>query len=141
MWGFIGDNHLDEIETCLKDAGDVLSDVEKVVKDVSDGSWTTAASDVKDTAALIPKMFGSKGDCTNMLKDIEAIEKWADRSYWRWAEQVAKDMLFHRSEIEKDAIAIGKDWNAGEYYESGKALADLLTVSLGPIETSSSQIE
>ena len=70
LWGFIGDNHLDEIETCLKDAGDVLTDVEKVIKDVTDGSWTTAASDVKSTAALIPKMFGSSGDCTNMLEDI-----------------------------------------------------------------------
>ena len=103
---------------------------------MSDGSWTTAASDVKATAALIPKMFGSTGDCTNMLKDVEAIEKWADRSYWKLAEQVAKDMLFHRTEIENDAKLIGTDWHAGQYYDSGKALADLLTVSLGPIETS-----
>ena len=105
---------------------------------MSDGSWTTAASDVKATAALIPKMFGSTGDCTNMVKDVEAIAAWADRSYWKLAEQVAKDMLFHRTEIENDAKLIGTDWQAGKYYDSGMALAALLTVSLGPIESDSS---
>ena len=49
-------------------------------------------------------------------------------------------MLFHRTEIENDAKAIGTDWNAGEYYDSGKALADLLTVSLGPIESATESV-
>ena len=47
-------------------------------------------------------------------------------------------MLFHRTEIENDAKLIGADWSAGQYYDSGMALAALLTLSLGPIESDSS---
>lgn len=81
-------------------------------------------------------MFGSSGDCTNLLADVQAIEAWANRGWLKLAEEVAKDMLFHRSEIEADAKAISTDWNSGNYYQSGKDLADLLTLSLGPIESS-----
>lgn len=135
LWGFIGDNHLDEIQTCLKDAGEAIKDVESVVSDVTSGKWTTAADDVKKTAKLIPTMFGSSGDCTNLMKDVKSIEEWANMGWLKLAEDVAKDMLFHRSEIEKDAKAISSDWNAGDYYKSGEDLADLLTLSLGPINS------
>jgi len=45
---------------------------------------------------MFPKMFNSEGDCSNMLKDVTAIEKWADRSWWTLTEDIVKDMLFHR---------------------------------------------
>ena len=141
LWGFIGDNHLDEVQTCLTDAGTVLTDAESAITDVLAGNWTTAASDVKDAAHNISGMFGSSGDCTNLLKDVQAIEAWADRGWLKLAEEVAKDMLFHRSEIESDAKAISTDWSSGNYYQSGKDLADLLTLSLGPIESSDAVIE
>ena len=133
LWGLIKDNHLDEIQACLKDAETIVEDVVKVVKDVGEGSWTSAAGDVKDIAHMFPKMFLSSGDCSNMLKDVQAIEKWATRGWLVLAEDVAKDMLFHRKKIEADVHEIGNDWNAGEYYHSGMATADLLTVSLGPV--------
>ena len=110
LMGFIGDNHLSEIQACVTDAEKIFDDVEKTVKDVSSGSWSSAAGDVKDIAHMIPTMFNSEGDCTNMLKDVQAIKKWADRSWWVWVEDVAKDMLFHHTEIENDAKAIVSDW-------------------------------
>merc|ERR1712045_951305 len=141
LWGLIGDNHLNQVETCLKDAGTFLSDAEKAVTDVSSGSWTSAASDVKDAVHEIEAMFSSGGDCTSFAKDIAAITEWASVGWFKLAETVAKDMLFHASEIETDAKAISTDWNSGNYYQSGKDLADLLTLSLGPVESSVVAIE
>merc|ERR1712045_1089656 len=141
LWGLIGDNHLNQVETCLKDAGTFLSDAEKAVTDVSSGSWTSAASDVKDAVHEIEAMFSSGGDCTSFAKDIAAITEWASVGWLKLAETVAKDMLFHASEIEADAKAISSDWNSKNYYQSGKDLADLLTLSLGPVESSVVAIE
>ena len=141
LWGLIGDNHLNQVETCLKDAGTFLSDAEKAVSDVSKGSWTSAAGDVKDAVHEIEQMFSSGGDCTSFAKDIAAVTAWANVGWFKLAETVAKDMLFHASEIEADAKAISTDWNSKNYYQSGKDLADLLTLSLGPVESSVVAIE
>ena len=81
-------------------------------------------------------MFSSGGDCTSFAEDIAAVTAWANVGWFKLAETVAKDMLFHRSEIEADAKAISTDWGTQNYYQSGKDLADLLTLSLGPVESS-----
>merc|ERR1712045_538909 len=91
LWGLIGDNHLNQVETCLKDAGTFLSDAEKAVTDVSSGSWTSAASDVKDAVHEIEAMFSSGGDCTSFAKDIAAITEWASVGWLKLAETVAKE--------------------------------------------------
>merc|ERR1712238_84496 len=96
----------DELAVCLNDSADLYQD----------------------------SMHLIEGDCTNLLKDVQAIEKWADRSWLKLAEDVASDMLFHRHEIVADAETIKTDFDASEYYNSGVALADLMTLSLGEIE-------
>ena len=141
LWGLIGDNHLDQVQTCLKDAGTLLTDAENAVSNVAKGSWTSAAGDVKDAVHEVETMFSSGGDCTSFAKDIAAVTAWANVGWFKLAETVAKDMLFHASEIETDAKAISSDWNDKNYYQSGKDLADLLTLSLGPVESSVVAVE
>ena len=134
MFGFVADNHMDELAVCLNDSADLYQDSMHLIEDVIAGKWPTAADEVKLLSTVIPKMFGTEGDCTNLLKDVQAIEKWADRSWLKLAEDVASDMLFHRHEIVADAETIKTDFDASEYYNSGVALADLMTLSLGEIE-------
>merc|ERR1711957_915665 len=112
-------NHMDELAVCLNDSADLYQDSMHLIEDVIAGKWPTAADEVKLLSAVIPKMFGTEGDCTNLLK---------------LAEDVASDMLFHRHEIVADAETIKTDFDASEYYNSGVALADLMTLSLGEIE-------
>ena len=135
LYGLIEDNHLDQVQTCLKDAGTFISDAEKAVSDVTSGSFSSAASDVKDAVHEIETMFSSGGDCTSFAKDIAAVTAWANVGWFKLAETVAKDMLFHRTEIEADAKAISTDWNSKNYYQSGQDLANLLTLSLGAVES------
>lgn len=42
-------------------------------------------------------------------------------------------MVFHRKQLEADISAVKSDWAAAEYYQSGKAAADILYVSVGPV--------
>lgn len=42
-------------------------------------------------------------------------------------------MVFHRKQLEADIASVKTDWAAAEYYQSGKAAADILYVSVGPV--------
>ena len=72
-----------------------------------------------------------------MGDEIKAIESWATifENPSTLISTVTKHMILHRKEIESDVKTVKTDWNATEYFQAGKATADLLTVAIGPIET------
>lgn len=136
LWGLVQDEHLGEVQACVVDAKSVVDGVESLAENVQKGWFISAAGDVKDIAHNFSNMLSTSGDdCMHMTKDVDAIKKWADRGWLILVETLAGDMLWHRHEIEADVHTIGADWNSGDYSNSGKALADLLTVALGEIET------
>lgn len=71
-----------------------------------------------------------------MDEDIAAIEAWAQifKSKTEIIATVTKHMIFHKSEILGDLNDVKVDWSATEYYKSGKAAADLITVAIGPVQ-------
>lgn len=77
--------------------------------------------------------------CEGMDEDVAAIESWASifKSKTDLVATITKHMLLHRKEIMGDVQSVKTDWNGGEYYNAGKATADLLTVAIGPIEVPS----
>ena len=78
-----------------------------------------------------------------MDDDIAAIKSWSKvfESKTGLVETVTKHMLFHSSEIKQDLADVKSDWGAEEYFNSGKAAADLLTVALGPIKSDALETE
>ena len=128
----VGDNHLAELQLCATDAEGTVTKVEGVVKDIEAGNWFTAAEDIKTIVTDFPATLAT---CKGMDEDIAAIEAWGQifKSKTELIATVTKHMIFHKSEILGDLSDVKVDWSAAEYYKSGKAAADLLTVAIGPV--------
>jgi hypothetical protein len=130
--GLVADNHLVEISTCVTDGEGVLDDVEALVADLKAGKKIKAAMAAKKLVGEFPATLTA---CEGMGTDLVAIESWAKifASPSTLVETVSKHMIRHHTEIMTDVHLVETDWAATEYYASGKAAADLLTVAVGPI--------
>lgn len=138
--GLVGDNHLTEISTCVTDGEGVVSDVEALVADLKAGSHIKAVMAAKKLVGEFPTALHA---CENMGDDLTALESWAKifTSPSTLVETVSKHMIRHHTEIMSDVHLVETDWSAQEYYASGKAAADLLTVAVGPIEAPANNLE
>lgn len=138
--GMVADNHLTEISTCFTDGEQTVDDVEELVKAIEAGHMFKAAEDIKKT---IQSFHTSLSACESMGDDLKAIESWAAifKSPSDLVADVTKHLLLHRKEIMGDINTIKVDWSGAEYYQAGKATADLLTVAVGPIEAPSTNEE
>ena len=133
--GLVGDNHLTEISTCVTDSESVVTEVENLVADLKAGKKIRAAAAAKKLVADFPATLSA---CEGMGTDLTAVEVWAKQfaSPKTLVKTISKHMVMHHTEIMADVTAVETDWNAKEYFNSGKAAADLLTVAIGPIEAS-----
>ncbi len=131
--GLVSENHLSEISTCAVDAESTVVEVEDLVGDVLAGHWFRAAEKAKSTVSSFKTSLAA---CESMGDDFTALESWASIFLHpsTLIATVTKHMLFHRKDIMSDVNDIKYDWNAGEYYASGKATADLLYYAVGPVE-------
>jgi len=138
--GMVADNHLTEISTCFTDGEATVTDVEALVKAVEAGHWVFAAEKLKKTVSAFKTALGA---CESMGDDLKAIESWATifTSKTDLISTVTKHLIFHKSEIMGDINTIKVDWSGAEYYQAGKATADLLTVAIGPIEAPSETVD
>ena len=73
-----------------------------------------------------------------MDEDIAAIESWAQifTDPAKLSATLAKHYAFHKSEIKADITTLETDWDASSYFQAGDDLAALMTVAVGPIESS-----
>lgn len=132
--GLVQDNHLTEISTCVTDGSALVDDVEKLVSDLKAGNKIRAAMVAKRLVGEIPATLGA---CEHMGDDLKALEQWAAvfTSPKVLVEDISRHMVLHHKEIMDDLHLVETDWAAQEYFASGKAAADLLTVAVGPIQT------
>ena len=138
--GLVSDNHLTEIQTCVTDSEGVVNDVEALVADLKAGKKIKAAMAAKKLVGEFPTALK---DCEGMGDDLKAIENWAKifASPKTLVETVSKHMIRHHEEIMTDVHTVESDWNQKQYYASGKAAADLLTVAVGPIEAPANNLD
>jgi len=134
MEGLVQDNHLTEIATCATDAEGLVNEVEGLVSAIEKGNWFFAAEKARKVIKDVPLTLG---DCKAMGDDLTALEQWAAifTEPSALVADITKHFLLHRKEIETDISLVKTDWAAEEYFASGKATADLLTVAVGPVET------
>jgi len=138
--GLVGENHLVEITTCATDGETLLDDVEGLLADLKAGKMIGAARLAKKVASEFHTTLSA---CESMGDDLKALEQWATvfEQPKSLAEDVAKAMLLHKKKIEADISTVETDWAAGEYFQSGKAAADILYIALGPVPTPTPTIE
>lgn len=126
------ENHLDEIQTCVTDADAIVPQVEELVEDIKAHHMIRAATLARKIASELPTTLTA---CKTMGPQAKALEQWATvfEHPKTITEDIAKAMVFHRKQLEADIASVKTDWAAKEYYQSGKAAADILYVAVGPV--------
>ena len=134
IFGFTGDNHLDELRTCMTDADVLVKDAEKALADIKAGHVIQGVEDMGDIIWALPDAVSG---CSDLDDDMDAILAWADifKHPTQLAKTVAKNWLFHGAEAKADLAQQEADWAAQDYFAAGEDAADVLVDILGPIPT------
>ena len=136
VFGMTADNHLTEIEACFTGGELMYHEVNTGIQRIKMGGWDNdvqAAFEFGLVALQVPQALHT---CESMGDDLAAIKSWASvfTDPASLAKQVGKHYVFHKAEIKSDIAAVEADWSQQLYFKSGAALADLLTLAVGPIE-------
>jgi len=75
IYGFTGDNHLDELRTCMKDIDPLVDDTEQAIADLKSLKFVKGVQDLGDIIWLLPDAVEG---CENMDDDMAAIMAWAE---------------------------------------------------------------
>lgn len=139
IYGFTGDNHLDQIEGCFKGSTSIYINVREGIDDIQseNANWidyTDAAFNFGEAALAIPE---SLKHCIGIKGDIEEIEEWAvifkPENRAKLIAKLSKNWAFHRKAIKADLAEVKVDWNNADYFDAGAAAADALTIAVGPV--------
>lgn len=138
IYGMTGDNDLTEIEACFQGTQEMYNEITTGIADIEKGGWDNITQGVLYFAIALLEIPDALKTCENMDEDITAIEQWFSvfKDPSSLAADVSKALLFHKNQVMADASAIEADWEATNYFQSGVDLADLMTLVLGPIESS-----
>lgn len=137
VYGMVGDNKLTEIEACATGFEVMGPEIEAGIADLKKGGTDNdiqAALQFGLVALQVPQALKT---CEGMGDDLAAIEAWAQifTNPTSLAAAVSKHYLFHKSEIQADITALETDWTAQKYFTAGSDLAALLTLAVGPIQS------
>ena len=132
IWGFTGDNHLGELQTCMKDGDKLVKDAQKALEDIK-GFHVIQA--VEDLGGLIYELPDVLADCQSVDDDLAEIEAWAVifKNPVQLAKVVSKNWLFHGPAIKKDITQQKADWAAQDYFHAGADAAKVITDLVGPL--------
>lgn len=138
MYGMTGDNNLTEIEACYQGGVLMEQEIEAGIADISKGGWDNDVQAALQFGLALLQIPQALATCEGMDEDIAAIEAWAQifTNPTELAATISKHYLFHKTQIKTDITAVETDWNNALYFKSGADLADLMTLAVGPIETS-----
>ena len=108
-------------------------DLMAAIEDFKDFDFIAGIEEIGDIIWQIPVAFQS---CTGMDDDIAAIEAWAEifKNPIALAQAIALNWLKHGVEIEKSISATKADWEAEQFFDSGKDCADAMVELVGPIQ-------
>jgi hypothetical protein len=133
IYGFTGDNQMEEIEACFHGTQDLVTDAENLVTDLTHGDWVKA---IHDNADFADQLEMSLSQCTGMDDDFAEIAAWAEifTEPERLVETVTKNWFLHQRGIKKDIEQEQVDWASGNYFAAGVDTADALVKLIGPVE-------
>ena len=139
IFGFTGTNHLDELNTCMKDVDPLIKDVQTAFDDIKSGKLIAGIESIGNIFWLLPDAVSG---CQGMDSDITAIETWAEifKHPEALAKTVSKHWLFHGTEIKKEIAEEKADWAAKKFFDAGEVTADILTALVGPVKPSTIDI-
>ena len=92
--GLIQENHLDDIQYCVKDADMLVEDVEELYNDVTGKHLIKAARTVAKIKGELPMMLS---ECKSMGPQLKALEKWSTEFMHPAdvSEKIGKSLISH----------------------------------------------
>ena len=133
IFGLTGDNHLHEIQHCMKVDQPII---DQAISALDDFKHLHAISGLKHIGAIFWELPNAFDACSDMDADIAAIEDWSQIFHHpiKLTNTVSGNWLKHGTKIKKDIAKQQKHWKNGDYYEAGDKMADALVELLGPIK-------
>lgn len=133
IYGFTGDNHLDELRTCMKDINPLVDDAEQAIDDLKSLKFIEGVEDLGNIIWLLPDAVSS---CDNMDDDMTAIMAWADifKHPTKLAKTVSKNWIFHGTQTKKDIASEEANWEAQKWFAAGQSTAAILVDLVGPVD-------
>ena len=132
IYGFTGDNQLEEIESCYHGSQDVVTYAEALYDDLSHGNWIKA---IDDNAKFATALDDALHTCTDLDDDLARIQAWGEifTEPVQLTETVTKNWILHKRHIKKEWAQEQLDWANGDYFNAGVDTADCLVSLVGPV--------
>jgi len=72
-----------------------------------------------------------------MGDDLTALEQWASifKDPTKLATKVGLHYATHKAAVQADLTTLENDWDTGKYFDSGKELAAIATILIGPVQS------
>ena len=133
IYGFTGDNHLDELRTCMTDLDRLALDINVVFWQLKEVRPIGALNGLRQLFGDLPKTVSQ---CRSMDEDLAEIEAWAavfeDKEHL--TKTITKHWLIHGKEVKADVAQEEADRAAGDYFKAGEDTAEILTILIGPVQ-------
>ena len=103
--GLIHKDDLPEITKCFDQVPGVVTDVKKIVNEISKGDFPDVMKGVTDAIALVQKLPTDLADCKDIQGDLTKIENWGKKIISD-PTKVAENVMANWSKIQGDIKTI-----------------------------------
>ena len=115
--------HVENLDTCIKDVNPLVTDMTKAIADFKDGSFSKIADGINQLGLFIQEVGISMQDCSQVSsEDAQRLEQMGEAFLHpkQLIIDAEKSVLHNGVEIYKDIKAAGQDMQNGQYEKAGK---------------------
>jgi len=133
---FVKAENLNNLEACYAGTKPLEAEIEVAIKDFQKGGDVNKARAILALKKVVSELPAELETCKGISKDLAAIKEWAQvfSSKSKLVAKITKNLAIHHKAIEADIASVKSDYAAKDYHSTGKDVADLLAVAIGPIE-------
>ena len=135
VFGFVQEDDLTKIQTCLKDAQTVDEEMTQAIADIMKKDLQDIVKGIEEMATVVGQLTGDLNDCKGMETDIARIEKWAAifKNPKELIQVLFTNVIKNIKNIETDISSITTDVAADNFWKVGTDAADLMVQAVGPV--------
>ena len=120
--GALETEHIDNLDTCIKDINPLVTLMESAVKDFEDGSFHKIAEGIDELGQFISKVGTSMEDCATVPEDLDKLKAMGDAFLHpkKLIIDSMKNVLLNGVSIYDDIKDADKDLKAGQFEKAGE---------------------
>merc|ERR1712051_806383 len=121
--GALETEHIDSLETCIKDVDPLVSHMHTAVQDFEDGSFHKIAAGIDELGKFVSQVATTMEDCEKVSSDdVDKLKKMSDAFLHpkRLIIDSAKNVLLNGVSIYDEVKTADKDLTAGSFEAAGE---------------------